>query len=59
MIGTVLFVIWFGWFVTSTIWVNTRVVEQDKNFGLVFLYAFANIGLGYVIFELIQVLFLR
>lgn len=53
MIGWVLFIIWFLIFMIGMIWVNTYVVENNKNFVWTFVYAFSYLGLSCIIFKLI------
>lgn len=53
VLGMILVAIWFLVFMVSMVWVNTYVLDNKKNFGLTFVFAFSYLGLSWIIFKLI------
>ena len=53
MIEIILFVVWFLIFMITTIWLIGWVEENNKNFGLTFLYALLYLGISWIVIKFV------
>lgn len=55
-LGILIFAVWFLIFVATTIYINTYVLENNKNFIWTFVWAFFYLGVSWVICRLIGII---